>query len=110
VGIYGVISHSVACRVKEVGIRMALGARPAGVLILILRQSVPLIGAGLAIGLAASCLLARLLATLLFEVAPADPATLLTVAALLASAALAASVLPARRAAALDPMAALRRE
>lgn len=110
VGIYGVISYSVAQRTREVGIRMALGAGRRDVLTLVLRQALPIIVAGLGIGLAASLLLARLLGSLLFEVAPADPATSIAVAILLGSVALAAAALPARRAATVDPMAALRRE
>ena len=110
VGVYGVISYSVAQRTREVGIRMALGAGRGDVLTLVLRQALPLIGAGLGIGLAASLVLARLLGTLLFEVAPADPATSVAVAILLSSVALAAAAFPARRAATIDPMAALRRE
>jgi len=110
VGVYGVISYSVAQRTREVGIRMALGAARADVLRLMLRQALPLIGAGLGIGLAASLVLTRLLETLLFEVAPADPVTSVAVAILLGSVALAAAALPARRAAAVDPMAALRSE
>jgi putative ABC transport system permease protein len=110
VGIYGVISYSVARRTREVGIRMALGAGRGDVLTLILRQAVPVVGAGLGIGLAASLLLGRLLATLLFDVAPTDPATSIAVAILLGSVALGAAALPARRAATIDPMAALRRE
>jgi putative ABC transport system permease protein len=110
VGIYGVISYSVARRAREIGIRIALGATRRDVLTLILRQSVPVIGTGLGIGLAGSLLLARLLATLLFEVAPTDPATSLAVAILLCSVALGAAALPAHRAATIDPMLALRRE
>ena len=110
VGIYGVISYSVVQRTREVGIRMALGAGHRDVLMLVLRQALPLIVAGLGIGFTASLWLARLLGTLLFEVAPADPATSIAVATLLGSAALAAAALPAHRAATIDPMAALRRE
>jgi putative ABC transport system permease protein len=110
VGIYGVISYSVAQRTREIGIRMALGAARRDVLTLIVRQALPLIAAGLAIGFTASLMLTRWLATLLFEVAPADPATSVAVAVLLASVALAATAIPARRAASLDPMAALRTE
>src|ERR1035438_8982640 len=89
VGLYGVISYSVAQRTREIGIRMALGAARREVLALIVRQALPLIGAGLGIGLAASLVLTRWLATLLFEVAPSDPATSAAVAVLLASVALA---------------------
>ena len=110
VGIYGVISYSVAQRTREVGIRMALGAGHDDVLRLVLRQALPLIAGGLGIGLGASLLLARLIGTLLFEVAPTDAATSIAVATLLGSVGLAAAALPAHRAATIDPMAALRRE
>jgi len=110
VGIYGVVSYSVAWRTAEIGIRMALGAGRTDVLALILRQSGGVIAAGLAIGLAASMLLSRLLSGLLFEVASIDPATLIVVAILLGSVALAAAAVPAHRAASIDPMPALRRE
>jgi putative ABC transport system permease protein len=80
------------------------------VLTLILRQALPLIATGLGIGLVASLMLTRWLATLLFEVAPVDPATSVAVAFILASVALAATAIPARRAASADPMEALRRE
>ena len=79
-------------------------------LTLIVRQALPLIAAGLAIGLVASLLLAHLLVSLLFEVAPADPATSIGVAILLGTVALVAAALPAGRAANIDPMSALRRE
>jgi putative ABC transport system permease protein len=110
VGIYGVISCSVARRTREIGIRMALGGRRGDVVALILRQALPVIAAGLIAGLGSSLMLARLLASLLFEVAPADPATAATVALLLGITGLAATWIPARRAANADPMAALRGE
>ena len=110
VGIYGVISYAVVQRTKEVGIRMALGAGWRDVVMLVVGQALPIIGAGVGIGLAASLMLARLLGTLLFQIAPADPATSVTVAVLLGAVASGAAALPARRAAALDPMTALRRE
>jgi putative ABC transport system permease protein len=110
VGIYGVISYSVASRTTEVGIRMTLGARHSDVVTLMLRQAIPVIVAGLTIGLAVSLALARLIDSLLFEVAPADPITSAAVAILLGGVAVAAAAFPARRAATIDPMAALRRE
>jgi predicted permease len=109
-GIYGVISYSVVQRTKELGIRIALGAGYGDLLTLVLRQALSLIGAGLAIGLVSSLWLARLLGTLLFQVAPADPATSVTVALLLGSIALAAAALPAFRAMAIDSISALRCE
>ena len=110
VGIYGVVSYSVAWRTAEIGIRMALGAGRTDVLALILRQSGGVIAAGLAIGLAASLLLSRLLSGLLYEVAPIDPVTLISVGFLLGTVALAAAAVPANRAASIDPMPALRRD
>jgi putative ABC transport system permease protein len=110
VGIYGVISYAVTLRTREVGIRMALGAERRDVLAMVLRQGLKLVGAGLATGFAASLVLTRFLATLLFEVRPIDLATSLAVALALAIVALAASYIPARRAATVDPMVALRWE
>lgn len=110
VGIYGVVSYLVNQRTREVGIRMALGAEGRDVLAMILRQGLALIGLGLGAGFAASLLLARLLISLLFEVRPTDVATSSAVALLLAMVALLACYLPARRAARVDPMIALRHE
>lgn len=108
VGIYGVVSCAVTSRTREMGIRMVLGAQPGAVLAMVLRQAAALAGAGLAAGCAASLALTRFLSTLLFEVRPADPATLAAIALLLAAVALAAGYLPARRAAGVDPATALR--
>jgi predicted permease len=110
VGIYGLISYAVTLRTREVGIRMAFGAERSDVLKMVLRQGLVLIGAGLAVGFAASVALTRLLTTLLFEVGATDLATTAAVAVLLAAVALLASYLPARRAASVDPMIALRYE
>ena len=110
VGIYGVVSCAVTSRTREMGIRMALGAERRDVLAMVLRQAAALAGVGLAAGLAASFALTRFLSTLLFEVRTTDLATLATIAALLAAVALAASYLPARRAASVDPTVALRYE
>ena len=110
VGIYGVVSCAVTSRTREMGIRMALGAERRDVLAMVLRQAAALAGVGLAAGLAASFALTRFLSTLLFEVRATDLATLATIAALLAAVALAASYLPARRAASVDPTVALRYE
>lgn len=109
-GIYGVMSYAVAQRAHEMGIRMALGARGANILWLVLGQSLWLTGAGLLIGLAASLLLTRLLATLLFDVKATDPSTYLCVALFLAAVAQFASFLPAWRATTIDPVTALRQE
>ncbi|HTQ55801.1 MAG TPA: ABC transporter permease [Bryobacteraceae bacterium] len=110
VGIYGVMSYAVARRAHEMGIRMALGARGANIVWLVLGQSLLLTGAGLAIGLVGSLLLTRLLATLLFDVRASDPLTYAIVAAFLAAVALLASFLPAWRATNIDPVRALREE
>lgn len=108
VGIYGVMSYSVAQRTREVGIRMAMGARAGEVLSLILRRGMALVGIGIAIGLVASIVWTRLLGSLLFQVGTNDPATFAIVAFLLAATALLATYLPARRATRIDPLTALR--
>ncbi|MGA3043592.1 MAG: ABC transporter permease, partial [Bryobacteraceae bacterium] len=110
VGIYGVMSYSVAQRAHEMGIRMALGARGANIVWLVLGQSMWLTGAGLLIGLAGSLVLTRLLSTLLFDVKATDPPTYLLVALFLAAVAQIASSLPAWRATHIDPVTALRQE
>ncbi|HLY17823.1 MAG TPA: ABC transporter permease [Bryobacteraceae bacterium] len=110
VGIYGVVSCAVTSRTREMGIRMALGAARRDVLAMVLRQAATLAFVGLAAGLAASLALTRFLETLLFEVRATDLATLAGIAALLSAVALAASYIPARRAAGVDPTTALRYE
>jgi putative ABC transport system permease protein len=110
VGIYGVVSCAVAARTREMGIRMALGAQRGDVLAMVLRHAAALTGLGLAAGCGASLALTRLLSTLLFEVRPTDAVTLGSIAVLLAAIALAASYLPARRAASVDPTTALHYE
>ncbi len=109
-GIYAVISYSVAQRTHEIGIRMALGAQRRDVLKLVIKQGLALATVGVAVGLFASYLLTRWLATLLFGVKPTDPATFVVSALLLGSTALLASFLPARRATKVDPLVALRYE
>jgi putative ABC transport system permease protein len=110
VGIYGVISYSVSQRTREIGIRMALGAREPELRRMFVLHGLRLTGIGVACGLAASILFMRLLSSLLFGVSPADPLTYAAVACGLAAAAALASYLPARRATAIDPVEALRAE
>jgi predicted permease len=110
IGLYGLISYTVTRRTREIGVRVALGAQTGDVLRMVLRQGLLLACAGIAVGLAASLALTRLLRGLLFEVAPHDPATLFGVSLLLLAVALAASLIPARRAMKVDPMVALRHQ
>jgi putative ABC transport system permease protein len=110
VGVFGVLSYTVTQRSHELGIRMALGARRPDVMTLVARETLPMVGAGVLIGLAAGLALARLMRALLYEVQPTDPATLAGVAALLAAVGVLAALVPARRAARVDPVIALRNE
>jgi predicted permease len=110
VGIYGVISYAVAQRAQEIGVRMALGARPSDIFSLILGGGGKLAAVGVAVGIFAALGLTRLMASLLYGVSAADPATFAAVAMLLTLVALAACYIPARRAAKIDPAVALRCE
>jgi putative ABC transport system permease protein len=110
VGIYGVVAYTASQRTHEIGIRMALGGQRRDVLGLIVAEGAELVFVGILIGIVGSLALARVMAGLLFEVKPADPATFTAVAILLALVALAACYIPARRATKVDPMVALRYE
>ncbi|HSW29765.1 MAG TPA: ABC transporter permease [Longimicrobiales bacterium] len=110
VGIYGVISYVVSQRTREIGVRMAMGAEEADVSRMVLRQAGLLAGMGVVVGLAAAAGVTRLMASLLFGVSPLDPVTFGAVAVALSAVALLASWLPARRAARVDPVVALRFE
>src|SRR4051812_36789086 len=108
VGIYGVMSYSVAQQTREIGIRMALGAQRSDVLTMTIKQGLKLVGLGLIIGLAAAFVLTRVMATLLFGISATDPLTFLTISFVLLVVAMLASYIPSVRAMRVDPMVALR--
>jgi putative ABC transport system permease protein len=110
VGIYGVTAYTVAQRTREIGIRMAMGAQHSEVTGLLLREGMALVGAGAVLGVAASLVLTRFLASMLFDVTPTDPLIFALVVTLLIVVAAAACWIPARRAMRVDPMVALRYE
>jgi putative ABC transport system permease protein len=109
VGIYGVIAYGgVSQRTREIGVRMALGANPIDILRIVLGEALKLALAGIGIGLIASAALTRVMTSLLYGVSATDPLTFLLMPLVLSLSALLASVIPARRAARVDPMIALR--
>jgi predicted permease len=110
VGLYGLLSYEVSRRTREIGIRLALGAQPASVLKLVLRQGIVLAIVGAAVGIGVALGVTRYLATMLFDVHTNDPLTMIAVAVLLTLVALAACYIPARRAMRVDPVVALRYE
>jgi putative ABC transport system permease protein len=110
IGLYGAVSYWVTQRTREIGIRMALGANRHNVLWLVIKQGMTLAVFGVAAGLVAAFGLTRLLSNMLFGIAPNDPATFVAVSLLLALIAVLACSIPARRAASIEPMQALRAE
>ncbi len=110
VGLYGVMAYAVAQRTREMGVRMALGARPADLLRLVVGQGMRLTLVGLALGVGGAFLMTRMMASLLYGIGPHDPFTFLTVPITLSLTALLATVIPARRAARVEPLTALRYE
>ena len=110
VGIFGTLAHIVAQRTHEIGVRMALGAEKSNLILSVLRRAIMLAGAGLAIGFGITLVTVRVLESALFEVSPWDTATLLGVALLLVTTAMAASYVPANRATNVDPIKVLKQE
>ena len=110
IGIYGVMAHVVSQRIHEIGIRMALGASPAQVMRMVISQGLKLASIGIAVGVLFALAASRGLETMLYQVAPSDPATFLGVPVLFAAVALAACYIPAQRGMRVDPLVALRYE
>jgi ABC-type antimicrobial peptide transport system permease subunit len=110
VGIYGIMAYTVVQRTNEIGVRLALGALPEQVLAMVLREAAWLSLSGIIVGVGMALLVGRLLKSMLYGVAPNDPLTFLATAVLLLAIALAASWIPARRAAQVQPVQALRHE
>jgi ABC-type antimicrobial peptide transport system permease subunit len=109
-GIYGVMAHAVGQRRRELGVRLALGAKPGDLLGMVVKQGLQLTGLGLALGLVAALALTRLASGLLYGVSATDPTTFVVVPVALAASAVLASYFPGRAAMATDPLAALRHE
>jgi putative ABC transport system permease protein len=107
-GIYGVVSFSTAQRTREIGVRMAIGGTAGGILTLVVRDCMRLVAGGVLLGLLGSWAAARTIAAMLYEVSPLDPLTLAATIAALATVALIACYIPARRATRVDPLKALR--
>jgi len=110
VGIYGLISYTVACRTQEIGVRVALGAGRSTILAMVIKRALLLAGAGVGIGVAGGLALTRLLRSMLFGVSATDPTVFASVSLFLLAVAVFAGYLPARRAARVDPLIALRHE
>jgi len=110
VGIYGVLSYAVSQRTKEIGIRLSLGASQRQIFWMVLRRGISLVLAGAAIGIAGAAASSRLLATVLFEISPLDPASFAAIPLIVIVVALIATCVPARRSTRVDPLAALRFE
>jgi putative ABC transport system permease protein len=110
VGLYGVMTYSVARRTREIGVRMALGARRGNVLKMVLRDAAILLAIGVAVGIAASLVSASVLRSMLYGTGPRNPFVLVLVCLTVASAGLIAAYIPAFRAASIEPMQALRSE
>jgi ABC-type antimicrobial peptide transport system permease subunit len=110
IGIYGVLSYTVSQRRPEIGVRMALGATPSGILRMTIRDGLRLAVPGVALGIVAALLLTRLAGAVLFNVSPGDPVSYVVLSAAVLGVALAACYLPARRAARIDPITAIRVE
>jgi ABC-type antimicrobial peptide transport system permease subunit len=110
VGLYGTLAYSVTARTREIGVRLALGARPSGVMRLVGREVVIVAAAGLSVGLLGARAAGRVLSGLLYQVEPTDSLTLVAVSLVLMAAACLAGFVPARRASRISPLAALREE
>lgn len=109
-GLYGVVSHAASCRRREIGLRLALGSTARGIVRWVLGQGVVLLAAGIGLGLVGALAAGRMLQGLLYGVRSSDPATLVLVPLVLAAVAVVASLIPARQATRIDPMAVLRED